>query len=171
MASPAVAASDRRKSSPLSMHHLKSLRILLPIAALVSAFQVSAGEPPRPWPSAFEPVTAERIASLPAKEQPAWRAYWDASVARNKLIPGRDLVDHSPTKPLAGPPIGSSYSKGVRLGQPAAYYSSEEARTVADHVVNWQTAVGGWVKSGDYSRDRKPEDDHHDAWSAGTFDN
>src|SRR3954468_12286907 len=127
--------------------------------------------PPRPWePDAFLPVTEERIAALPAADQPAWRGYWQASVERSAPLPPRDLVDHSSNKPLAGPPIGSSYSKGVRLGQPASYYGSEEARTVAVHVVNWQTVAGGWVKSGDYSRDRKPEDDHHDSWNAGTFD-
>lgn len=142
------------------------------VTLLLVAATAFAAEPPKSWaPDAFLPLTAERIAALPAAEQPAWRAYWDASVARTKLLPERDLVDHSSTKPLAGPPIGSSYSKGVRLGAPAAFYATEEARTIADHVVNWQTVVGGWVKSGDYSRDRKPEDDHHDFWSAGTFDN
>ena len=38
-------------------------------------------------------------------------------------------------------------------------------------MAQWQTVVGGWVKSGDYSRAREPKDDHHDAWSSGTFDN
>jgi PelA/Pel-15E family pectate lyase len=129
-------------------------------------------EAPHAWPAdAFLPVTADRIAALPASEQPVWRAYLAASQKRAALLPPRDLVDHSSTKPLAGGPIGSSYSRGVRLGAPADYYTSEPARRVADHVVNWQTAVGAWVKSGDYSRDRKPEDDHHDAWSGGTFDN
>lgn len=128
--------------------------------------------PAHPWePDAFLPVTEARIAALPAAEQPAWRAYWAESARRTQLLPPRDLVDHSATKPLPGGPIGSSYSKGVRLGAPADYYASEAARTIADHVVNWQTVVGAWVKSGDYSRNRRPEDDHHDAWSGGTFDN
>ena len=139
---------------------------------LLAALPAFAAEPPRPWAAdAFLPLTAERIAALPTAQQPPWRAYWDKSVERSKLAGARDLVDHSSTKPLAGPPIGSSYSKGVRLGAPAEWYASEEARVIADHVANWQTPAGGWVKSGDYSRDRKPEDDHHDAWSAGTFDN
>lgn len=132
----------------------------------------SATEAPRPWPdTGFLSVTEQRIAALPATDQPAWRAYWEKSTERAKLLSSRDLVDHSSNQRLAGPPIGSSYSKGVRLDAPAAWYATEEARVIADHVVNWQTPAGGWVKSGDYSRDRRPEDDHHDAWSAGTFDN
>lgn len=133
---------------------------------------VAGALPAHPWAAdAFLPVTPERISALPDAEQPAWRAYWEESQKRARLLPPRDLVDHSSTKPLPGGPIGSSYSKGVRLGAPAAYYGTEAARTIADHVVNWQTPVGAWVKSGDYSRDRRPADDHHDAWSGGTFDN
>lgn len=134
---------------------------------------VSAADAPRPWPpDQFLPVTAQRIAALPATEQAAWRAYWNESVARARLLPpDRDLVDHSLAVPSDGPPIPSTYSKGVRLGAPATWYASEEARTIADRVVNWQTVVGGWVKTGDYTRNREPKDDHKDAWSSGTFDN
>jgi len=153
------------------MHPLRSfLSPLLMLAATGTC--VLAADAPQPWPAdAFLPVTAERIDALPASAQPVWRAYWEKSTASAKQLSSRDLVDHSSNVPLPGGPIGSSYSKGVKLGAPAAWYATEEARVVADHVVNWQTPVGGWVKSGDYSRDRKPADDHHDAWSAGTFDN
>ncbi|PTX94268.1 pectate lyase [Opitutus sp. ER46] len=127
---------------------------------------------PASWPAnAFLPLTADRINALPAVEQPAWRAYWAESERRIAQLKGRDLADHSATKPIAGAPIGASYSRGVRLNAPAAYFASPEARAVADHVVNWQTAMGAWTKSGDYTRDRVPADDHHDVWSAGTFDN
>src|ERR1700694_4970944 len=142
------------------------------IVTLIAATSFGAADVPSPWPAdPFLPVTEQRIATLPAAEQPAWGAYWRKSQERAKLLPPRDLVDHSATAPLPGQPTGSSYSKGVRLDAPAAWYATEEARPTADHVISWQTAVGGWVKSGDYSRDRQPADDHHDAWSAGTFDN
>lgn len=153
------------------MHPLRSF---LPPSLILAALcaRALAADTPQPWPAdAFLPVTAERIDALPAPTQNAWRAYWEKSTALSARLSSRDLVDHSATKPLPGGPIGSSYSKGVKLGAPAAWYGTEEARQIADHVVNWQTPVGGWVKSGDYSRDRKPEDDHHDAWSSGTFDN
>src|SRR4051812_47017386 len=101
---------------------------------------------PKAWPpDAFLPLTEQRIAALPPTEQSVWRAYWDKSVAQAKLGSARDLVDHSATKPLPGGPIGSSYSKGVRLDRSPSWYASEEARAIADHVVNWQTAVGAWV--------------------------
>ncbi len=132
-----------------------------------------AADAPRPWPpDQFLPVTAERVAALPSAEQPAWRAYLALSAARAKLLTGeRKLADTSLQKPSEGPPIPSTYSKGVRLGAPAAWYASEEARTIADRVADWQVPTGGWVKTGDYSRRREPKDDHHDAWSFGTFDN
>jgi len=149
---------------------------LLPLrelaVALMTVAAAAAVEAPRPWPAdPFLPVTAERIANLPFAAQPAWRAYWKKSCQASLLLPGRDLVDHSATKPLPGPPIGSSYSQGVRLDAPADWYASAEARIIADRVVNWQTAVGAWMKSGDYSRNRLPADDHRDSWSGGTFDN
>ena len=154
---------------------LRAVRLILLFCLALTARTLAADAAtptPRPWEAdAFLPLNEARIAALPAAEQPAWRAYWAASAERSKLLPARDLVDHSATKPLAGPPIGSSYSKGVKLGAPAAWYATEEARTIADKVVKWQRPTGGWVKSGDYSRDPAPADDHHDAWSGGTFDN
>ena len=138
-----------------------------------SGAQLFAADAPRPWPpDQFLPVTEQRVAALPMAEQRAWRAYLIASGARAKLLTGeRDLVDRSLQKPSEGPPIPSHYSHGVRLGAPAAWYASEEARTISDRVANWQVPTGGWVKTGDYSRLREPKDDLHDAWSFGTFDN
>ena len=153
------------------MKSLPSLRVL--VFALLTAGLLRAADAPHPWPpDQFLPVTLERIAALPMTEQPAWRAYLISSTARAKSLSGeRDLVDRSLQKPSEGPPIPSHYSQGVKLGAPAAWYASEEARLIADRVANWQVPTGGWVKTGDYSRDRKPEDDLHDAWSFGTFDN
>ncbi len=146
-------------------------RVLVPV--FFAGCLLSAADAPRPWPpDQFLPVTEQRVATLTLTEQPAWRAYLSASAARTKLLSGeRDLTDRSLQKPSEGPPIPSTYSKGVRLGAPAAFYATEEGRTIADRVVNWQVPTGGWVKTGDYSRRREPTDDHHDAWSFGTFDN
>jgi PelA/Pel-15E family pectate lyase len=144
----------------------------LAVAAFSSVQAATASDAPRPWPAdQFLPVTEARIAALPAAEQPAWRAYWAASQKRRELLPPFDSEDHSPTTTSAGPPVPSTYSQGLKLNAPAAWYASEEARTIADHVVHWQVATGGWVKIGDYARDPGPKDAHHDAWSVGTFDN
>ena len=146
--------------------------VKIAIAFLFLGWAAFASDAPRQWPpDQFLPLTEARIAALPPTERPAWRAYWNASAERSLLLPGRDLTERSPMKRLDGPPIPSTYSKGVRLRAPAEWFASEEARTVADRVVNWQTVAGGWVKSGDYSRLREMTDDHFDAWSCGTFDN
>ncbi|MEN9403564.1 MAG: hypothetical protein RL091_2267 [Verrucomicrobiota bacterium] len=149
------------------------VRPALALLLLTGALSAVAADAPRPWEKdAFLPVTEARIAALPAAEQPAWRAYWQQSLERAKGLGTRDLVDRTPNKPVpVGTFSGGSYSKGVKLNAPAAWYASEEARTVADKVVQWQRPTGGWVKGGDYSRAPTPADDHHDAWSNGTFDN
>jgi PelA/Pel-15E family pectate lyase len=149
------------------------VRPALTLLFLTGSLAAVAADAPRPWEKdAFLPVTEARIAALPAGEQPAWRAYWQQSLERAKGLGTRDLVDHTPNKPIpVGTFSGGSYSKGVKLNAPAAWYASEEARSLADKVVNWQRPSGGWVKGGDYTRDPLPADDHHDAWSNGTFDN
>jgi PelA/Pel-15E family pectate lyase len=153
-------------------------RLLLPLGianlALLSwANAALPTPPPRPWePNAFQPVTEARIAALPAAEQPAWRAYWEASV-RHARPPAKptDPVENR-DKPLTDrTPIPAVYSTRLRLDAPAAWYASAEARTLADHVAAWQRPTGGWTKGGDYTRAPRAEDDHRDGWSAGTFDN
>jgi PelA/Pel-15E family pectate lyase len=131
-----------------------------------------AAEPPRPWPAdSFLPVTAERIAALPAAEQPAWREYWDESRAREKLVPDRKGRELAPARPLGGAPIPAIYSTKLNLHAAETWYASEEARAFADHIVTWQTPVGAWTKGGDYTRDPRAEDNHHDEFSGGTYDN
>ena len=142
------------------------------LTLMLAAATAWAADAPRPWPAdAFLPVTEQRIALLPFDVQPAWQAYWEKTVARTKTLPVRDVGEHTPNKPMKGGPLGSSYSEGLRLDAPAAWYATEEARLIADRVVSWQTSMGGWTKSGKYSRNRQPADDHRDAWSAGTYDN
>jgi PelA/Pel-15E family pectate lyase len=145
--------------------------VLLATGAI--SFAAADIPPPRPWePDAFLPVTEARIAALPATEQPAWRAYWQASAshARPSTKPTDPVENHD--KPLVNTaPIPSVYSTRLRLDAPAAWYASAEARAFADNIVAWQRPSGGWTKGGDYRRTPRPEDDHHDNWSAGTFDN
>jgi PelA/Pel-15E family pectate lyase len=131
-----------------------------------------AADAPRPWPpNPFLPVTAERIATLPAAEQPAWRAYWEKSEAQDKRLSRRKAREYAPAKLLDGPPVPAIYSTRLRLDAPAAWYATAEARALADHVVTWQTPVGAWSKGGDYTRDFRAEDNHHDEFSGGTYDN
>ncbi|HTL66373.1 MAG TPA: pectate lyase [Lacunisphaera sp.] len=116
-------------------------------------------------------MTVERIARLSEPEQAAWRQYLTRSQELGRFEKEADLVDHSPVTRVGGAPLGASYSRGLRLRAPAEWFGREEARKVADHVIAWQTPAGGWVKGGDYTRDKRPADNHHDMWSFGTFDN
>ncbi len=142
------------------------------VASVALCAAALAADAPRPWPAdQFLPVTEQRIAALPITERPAWLAYWAASTERAAKMPGRNVVEKVTLARVEGPPIPSHHSQGLRLQAPAEWYGSEDAQTVADRVVNWQTVAGGWVKSGDYSRLREEKDSHFDAWACGTFDN
>lgn len=145
---------------------------LLWLALTTLAATLTAADAPRPWPpDSVLPVTLERIAMLPEAEQPPWLAYWEKSAKYTAQLPPRVRREPAPSQRLDGPPIPAVYSGGLRLREPAAWYSKEEARRLADHIVKWQSLVGGWSKGGEYTRDPLPADDHRDVWSAGTFDN
>lgn len=142
------------------------------LAFVLLSSVVLAGDPPRLWPAnPFLPVTAERIVSLPLAAQPAWKAYWNESQARLKLLPAVDRTEHSPAAPVGGAPIGASYSMGLRLDASYTWYATEAARVIADRVLQWQSPAGGWSKDGNYLRDRTPDDRKPDLWSGGTYDN
>lgn len=143
------------------------------VGALLAGAPAAAGEAPRPWPadSLFLPVTPERIAALPEPEQPAWRAYWEKSSRFASLAAPRKGKELAPAKPLAGPPIPAIYSTRLPLDAPDAWYATAEARALADHLITWQTPAGGWAKGGDYTRTCRPDDNRHDAFSGGTYDN
>jgi len=147
---------------------------LLLLAMGVFSFASGAGTPPpRPWgPDAFLPVTEARIAALPAAEQPAWRAYWQASTSHTRpATKPTDPVENR-DKPLVNhAPIPAVYSTRLKLNAPAAWYASAEARSLADNIALWQRPSGGWTKGGVYTRPPQSDDDHHDDWSSGTFDN
>lgn len=150
----------------------RGLLSALSLATVLAVKVAWCADAPKPWPpDAFRPVTAERIARLPEPEQSAWRRYLARSQDLSRSEKEADLVDHSPTTRVGGAPLGASYSRGLRVRAPAEWFTREEARKVADHVVTWQTAAGGWVKGGDYTRNKQPTDNHHDMWSFGTFDN
>ena len=149
---------------------------LVPPLCLAAAFSFATATEtpaPRPWePDAFLPVTAARIAALPATEQPAWRAYWQASASQARL-PSQptDRVENTTQLLVNNAPIPAVYSTRLNLKAAPAWYASAEAAGIADGIVAWQRPSGGWTKGGVYARAPEPADDHHDDWSAGTFDN
>lgn len=137
----------------------------------LSAISLLAVDQPRAWPpDQFLPVTLERISALPAADQAAWKTYFEASQKLATSAPARSAPEFSPLKPIDGPPVGGSHSRGLRLNAPSEWYAKAEAHAIADRIVEMQSPVGGWTKGNDYTQaTKKPA--KNDVWSAGTLDN
>jgi PelA/Pel-15E family pectate lyase len=99
------------------------------------------------------PLTAERIATLPVEQQPAWRIYLEHSARQMKA--DRDFLQseiktHNVKAPSV-PPLAHS-AKGIALDKPDNWYSTAAARRIADIVVSFQTPAGGWSKNLDMTK-------------------
>ncbi|TAK98536.1 MAG: pectate lyase [Verrucomicrobia bacterium] len=139
-----------------------------------------------------EPLTTERIATLPAKEQKAWLEYLRHSEQQMKADQA-ELHSEMRTQHVSETilPPGSRGTRSIPLNRRAAWYASDEARHIADIVVSFQTPAGGWSKNLDLSQHPRaaaesfapdnssrwtnaPDNDipHDIRWSyVGTFDN
>jgi PelA/Pel-15E family pectate lyase len=153
--------------------HLLPLLLSISGSSGVFATPAPAVAPPYGWPAdAVLPVTLERIATLPEAEQPAWRAYLAASEERARALPPVTVHGGDALGPMSTPPKGARHTRGLRPeGAPAEWYATEEARVIADRVVEWQSPAGAWTKGIDYTRPRLKDGEVVDLWSRGTFDN
>ena len=143
------------------------LRLLAGLSFLITPLiaAVIGTNPPCP------PLSAERIAALPAADQPAWRDYLArsaAAFAADKKFYADELTALGLTQPLV-----PTRGREVPLKQPADWYSSAEALRVADNLVSFQTPAGGWNKNTDFTtRARRPgERSGYEARYIGTIDN
>jgi len=117
------------------------LPALAACAIRLSAAVVGASTP-------AESLTAQRIATLPPKQQAAWMLYLDRSVRQMKADRAAldaELKAAGLTVPLT-PPIGFS-ARSTPLNRPGEWYATPEARRIADIVVSFQTPAGGWSKN------------------------
>ena len=145
------------------------LTLLFTVAAVTS----SAVDAPRTWDGpGFRPVTTERVATLPAAEQAPWLAYLAESARRRALDEAQVAAELTQvgqpklTQPAAG------RSADLPLKNEEAWYSTAEARTLADRVISYQTPAGGWSKSLTFTQLRAPgEDFGRETRFRGTFDN
>lgn len=143
------------------------------IVLALLAGRIAAADQARPWPAEpqFQPVTPERIAQLPAAEQPAWRKYWEMSRVFAARIPARAAFVTPSLQRLDGPGIPGKHSRGLQLGADKAWYAGEAAQTIADRVVAAQSKAGGWDKGNDYTKPPAEKKGELEVWSGGTFDN
>jgi PelA/Pel-15E family pectate lyase len=128
------------------------LLALLACPALLTAAVVGTNPP-------AAPLTAERIAALPAEEQPAWRDY----LARSQKLREADrkfFADELKAHNLAAPLTPREGRGGLGFNRPAEWFATGEARTLADHVISFQTPAGGWSKNLNYADHARQPGEH-----------
>jgi PelA/Pel-15E family pectate lyase len=107
-----------------------------------------------------KPVTRERIATLPKKQQKAWLEYLDRS-QKQKAIDKQTLADEQKASGNANPKHASG-GRGMfalRGDHPAEWWIDDDALKAAHNIVTYQLADGGWSKNIDMvSKPRAPGD-------------
>jgi len=95
-----------------------------------------------------ESLTVERITTLPAVQQSAWREYWSRSQRQRQEDQNalrNELRIHGLKAPIV-PPAGFS-ARSIPLIRPVTWYGSTDAIRIAKIVVSFQTPAGGWSKN------------------------
>ena len=107
-----------------------------------------------------KPVTRERIATLPKKQQKAWLEYLDRS-EKQKQIDKQTLADEQKAAGNTNPKH-ASMGRGMyalRAEHPAEWWTSDDALRAAHNILTYQLADGGWSKNIDMvSKPRAPGD-------------
>lgn len=102
-------------------------------------------------------LTLERIETLPAGDQPGWKAYLErseAATAADQAALRAELAKHQIARALPAPE-----GEDFKLPDDADsdWFASNEAKALADVVISYQTPAGGWAKHTGYSKGpRKP---------------
>lgn len=124
--------------------------------------------------SPAEPLTVERIRTLPQAQQAPWFTYLARSHAQmeeDKAV----LAGERGDQPAPAPPPIAHGGSGMPLHKPATWYARPEARRVADTIVSFQTPAGGWGKNADRSGPPRARGQNYvgdEGWSyVGTIDN
>lgn len=117
------------------------------------------------------PLTAERIAELPAESRPAWTEYLERS--KRQMLEDQTLfaTEFKASGLKATLPVPDGHNaKGVSLNESPSWYGKADARHIADILVSYQTPAGGWSKNIDFTKHlRQPgERFSHDGGSAYT---
>ncbi len=100
-----------------------------------------------------QPLTRERIATLPASQQPAWKKYLKQSERQSQADRNflrKEMKSHG-LKEATNAPASRSV-RGLSLDNDADWYGVGEARRIATIVLSFQTPAGGWSKNLDMTR-------------------
>ena len=143
------------------------------LIGLLTATSLAAAEAPRPWVGpGFLPVTAERIAELPAAEQAPWLAYLAESTRFRTVDDAAVAAELTQVGQPALVPPHDTHSGSLPQKKEAAWFATPEARMIANNLLTYQTPAGGWNKSIPVSSPRAPgEDFGKEKLYRGTFDN
>jgi PelA/Pel-15E family pectate lyase len=108
------------------------------------------------------PLTAERIATLPAEQQGAWKKYLEHSQRQgqaDRTAFFRELKKYGVKDSLLPPGNGSARS--IPLRKDPDWYSGPEGLRIADIIVSFQTPAGGWSKNLDMSQHKRGPGEHY----------
>jgi PelA/Pel-15E family pectate lyase len=122
----------------------KILLLALAAIGILNAEVIATSQP-------AEPITAARIAQLPASERAAWTAYLDRSQRQMQADRAALAAERTAKSPIPPLPKSAYSASTVPLDRDATWYSSGEARHIADVIVSFQTPAGGWSKNLDLS--------------------
>jgi hypothetical protein len=118
-------------------------RLALPALVFASsAFAAQIGVIPP-----AEPLTAARVAALPAGERAAWVDYLARSDAQRAADRAALAAERQGLTAWPAPPAGGNGEASMPLDQPADWYAGEAALLVARNILSYQTPAGGWGKN------------------------
>jgi hypothetical protein len=95
-----------------------------------------------------QPVTLERIATLPANQRKAWRDYLARSAAqqaRDKAAFQAEMKSAGVTTPQPAPAGRNAID--LPMNNPPEYYATADAVRIAANIVSYQLPDGGWSKN------------------------
>jgi PelA/Pel-15E family pectate lyase len=100
-----------------------------------------------------QPLTAERIAALPAGQQAAWKEYLERSKRQMQTDKEALRAERKAAGTTNFPvPAEGRDARSVPLDKDSSWYASPEATHIADVVLSFQTPAGGWSKNLDMSK-------------------
>jgi PelA/Pel-15E family pectate lyase len=117
-----------------------------------------------------KPVTRERIATLPKKQQKAWLEYLIRS-EKQQQVDKKTLADEQKAAGNTNPKH-ASMGRGMfmlRAEHPAEWWTSDEAVKAARNMLTWQLADGGWSKNIDMVSKPRALGDLYDADNSNRF--